>query len=325
MRALDEYGLLEWASFTPLVHGFKRVRNIALERTFRRARPHALDQFLADHGQLSGGTIAVAIAYNTPWVIDLLMRMAKRNLAAGTLIVADNSRKREARTEIKRLCRESGTPYIGLPFNPVLHPCRSHGVAINWVYYNVVRPLRPKVFAFLDHDLFPLDRLDLAALVRNQPVYGELKQSPWGWNLWAGYCVYDFVAVERYPLDFNNDLPRKLDTGGQNFMALYRHLDRDALRFTYLHREQITDPLDGSERSVDFIDDCMHIGSLTRPIAIGRPAKYAPTFYQRIVQACEAGAKLGDLWPRRRVAGDAPRHTRAFREDAGRKAGETIR
>jgi hypothetical protein len=294
MRHLDQYGPLQWARGDPFVHGFKRVRNVAIERTFRRLHPRALNRFLADHAGLAGGTIALTIAYNTPWVVELQIRAAKRTLAADALIVVDNSRDRAARGEIERLCRERAVPYIGLPFNPEWHPCRSHGIAMTWAYYNMVRPLRPKLFAFLDHDLIPLERLDLAAQVKTQPFYGPINVSPWGWNLWAGYCIYDFAAVEAYPLDFNNDNPRLLDTGGRNFSALYRHFDRAAIRFCHIREQALADPLDGSERIVQLIDDLLHVGCVS--FTSRWPLRHEPGFFQRIVQACEQGTRLAQLY-----------------------------
>src|SRR4030081_1676593 len=139
MRALTQYPWSDWARATPLVHGFKRARNIGVERAFRRPRPRALARFLAEHAGLAGGTIAFSVAYNTPWVIDLLARAAKLHLVADALVVLDNSRDAKARHDIERLCRESGAFYLGLPFNPEGHPCRSNGLAMTWAYYNVVR------------------------------------------------------------------------------------------------------------------------------------------------------------------------------------------
>jgi len=297
MRALTQYQWPDWARATPLVHGFKRVRNVGLERAFRRRRPRALSRFLAAHAGLAGRTIAFSVAYNTPWVVDLLARAAKIHLVADALVVVDNSRSAAARQQIEQLCGAHGALYLGLPFNPEWHPCRSNGLAMTWTYYNVVRPLRPRVFGFLDHDLIPLDRLDLARLVESQPFYGKLNESRWGWNLWAGYCVYDFATVEPYRLDFNNDVPRLLDTGGQNFRALYRHHDRRALRFAQERDDApLLDPLDGTERRVELIDACAHIGRVSYDASPqGRPDR---AFYERLVQACESGGQLADFRPR---------------------------
>src|SRR5690606_534112 len=136
-------------------------------------------------------------------------------------IVCDNSSSREARREIEAVCRDSGTHYIALPFNPERHPCRSHGLALNWAFYNLARTLGARVCAFVDHDLFALAPLDLAAKLAGQPFYGRLRSSRWGWYLWPGYCAFDVEAVAGYAPDFNTDIPRQLDTGGRNFVQVF--------------------------------------------------------------------------------------------------------
>ena len=181
MRALAEYQLADWAKAEPLVHGFKRIRNVAVERTFRSMHARGYDRFMAELAALQPQTLAICVAYNTPWVVDVTTQLTRRNLV-GTLIVCDNSRIRAARVENERICKERGVPYLPLPINLERHPCRHHGIALNWVYYNVVDRVRPRVFGFLDHDLFAIERFDLAALVANEPIYGVFKTSPWGWN-----------------------------------------------------------------------------------------------------------------------------------------------
>src|SRR5258706_8797437 len=131
MRALTQYPWSDWARATPLVHGFKRARNIGVERVFRRQRTRALARFLAEHAGLAGGSIAFSVAYNTPWVVDLLTRAAKLHLLADALVIADNSRDATARREIEQICHAHGARYLALPFNPEWHPCRSNGLALN--------------------------------------------------------------------------------------------------------------------------------------------------------------------------------------------------
>ena len=292
MRAAHEYGLGEWLIGLPLAHGLKRARNVLLERTFRGVRSRETDKLLAKQAGLAGGSLAISVAFNQPWVIELTTRMAKRHLD-GTLIVLDNSRDANARKKIARICADRDVPYLALPFNPERHPCRSHGIAMTWGYYNIVRELRPRVFTFLDHDLIPTAPFDPARLVEHQPVYGILNHSAWGWNLWAGYCIYDFASVERYALDFNNDNPRLLDTGGRNWLEIYRYLDRSKIRFAEWRREWVRDPADGSPRRTSFVDDMLHTGGAG--FGENSNASNDPAFYRRFVLALEAGAALDEL------------------------------
>jgi hypothetical protein len=290
VRAVIDYNLRDWARLDPLVHGFKRVRNAAIERVFRHRRPDRLAAFVREHASACRGSVAFTIAYNAPWVIDLLTRLAPLELRA-TLVVCDNSRDREARRLIERLCGERGIPYIALPFNPERHPCRSHGLAMNWAWYNLVRAWRPKVVAYLDHDLMPLEPVDPASRVVHQPVYGVLNRSEWAWNLWAGYCMYDVGQVDAFDPDFNHDVPRRLDTGGRNFERLYRHLDLGALRFPDNVFERIRDPGDGREYVVNVVDrGWLHIGGVG--FGAGRQAQGTPEFFRRLAERIAAGEPI---------------------------------
>lgn len=292
MRAVADYELAEWARGVPFVHGFKRARNVAIDRTFRRIPARGYDRFMADLAGLQPQTVGVVIAFNTPWVIDVTTRVTKKNLA-GTLIVCDNSRDPAARRQIERICRDRGVPYLGLPFNPEWHPCRSHGIAINWAYYNIIEQLQPKVFGILDHDLFPLNRVDLAALVADQPVYGALNPKPWGWGLWAGYCVFDRAAIAKFAPDFNNDLPRQLDTGGRNWMQIYRHLDRARLRFARQTNATLRCAGHDGPVRMEMYDDCLHVGGAGYAGTRGIVDKRA--FVECVIRHIESGGTLGEL------------------------------
>lgn len=291
MRNIIDYSLREWVTGVPVEHGFKRARNFAVERAFRASRPTHYDRFMAG---LTGPypNIIITIAFNTPWVVDLATRMARQNLHA-QFIVCDNSRKPEARQEIERICRERDVPYIGLPFNPERHPCRSHGVAMNWAYYNIVRPLQPSVFGFFDHDLFVVEPLDVATMVADQPVYGRLNASRWGWNLWAGFCIYRLSDVMNRAPDFNNDVPRHLDTGGRNWSQVYRHFNFDRLKFAKAGTAEIRFNDDPEQAEVEMVDTCLHVSGAS--FGPHRTAKSGRAFFERVVRHIEGGGTLDDL------------------------------
>jgi hypothetical protein len=293
VRALAEYQLADWAKAVPLVHGLKRMRNVAVERTFRSMYARGYDRFIAELAALKPQTLAISVAYNTPWVIDVTTRLTGQNLV-GTLAICDNSRIHAVRIENERICKERGVPYLPLPVNLERHPCRHHGITLNWVYYNVVDRVRPRVFGFLDHDLFALKRFDLAALVANEPVYGVCRTGPWGWSLWAGFCVYDRAAIAGFFPDFNNDLPRRLDTGGRNWVQIYRHLDRERLRFAAARSAVLRVPGDGEELAVELIDDCLlHVGGASFWHEPHRSNIEAP--YRRVLRHLDAGGTLAEL------------------------------
>ena len=153
----------EWFRHKPLDHFLIEVSNDFLQSVFCGLHPKSLESFLENTEHLSGRHIGLVIAFEKPWVIDWLLRMAARNLTDGTLLVFDNSRRKEARKEISCICRECGVPYLALPPSPTWHPNRSHGMAMTWVFHNVVRVVKPKTFTFIDHDLIPMEKIELGA------------------------------------------------------------------------------------------------------------------------------------------------------------------
>jgi hypothetical protein len=289
MRDLDNYSRSEWLRLLPLVHRLKHVRNRAVSDAYRRWRSDELRRFLAASADLAGRNLAIAIAFNTPWVIELLVRSAAANLQGTTLLVADNSSHRAARAEIAAICRSRAVPYVRLPANPEWAPNRSHGIAMNWIYDNIVCHFRPRAFAFLDHDLFPIRPVDLSLNLRDQPVYGMLRVSPRqdAWSLWAGFCVFDFPSVVSRCLDFNYESPLSLDTGGANWDRLYRFMDRRTMRFARVRRTQLDDPLTRSRRSVACIDEFVHVGGASYK-EIADPAE-RQTFFRAVVDRIERG------------------------------------
>ncbi|MCC0056309.1 MAG: hypothetical protein H6883_09235 [Rhodobiaceae bacterium] len=291
MRELSGYTLREWLRGLPASHGFKELRNDAADRYYSASGRAAADAFLARHGDLAGRDILLTVAYNMPEAIAHLARAAGRHMAypgGPALIVADNSRKPEARREIARIANANGLPYLPLPPNPVRQPSRNHGVAINWAWRNILAPLEPARFGLWDHDLLPLERVDMAASLADQPVYGVRLSNDWGWHLWAGYCFFDFSAVGRYRLNFSTDLSRKLDTGGRNSAILYSHLDMTALRFASLRWVHLRDRGFRGPFISHFVDRNFHISGAAY-------LEKMPGFFHEMVDATLAGIPFEDI------------------------------
>src|SRR5262249_31257904 len=136
---------------------------------------------------------------------------------------------------------------------------------------------RPKVYAFIDHDLIPLAPFNFSEKVERQPVYGELRAKPatnewnlWSgrkladyWSLWAGYCVFDYAATAHYPLDFTPDNPIRLDTGGQNWTRMYREFDRSGMRFATIEWMEVGGTSNTAGARFRRIDDWIHVGGVS--------------------------------------------------------------
>jgi hypothetical protein len=263
MRDWKNFSAGEWLRLVPFQHAFKQTRNDGWLAIYKKLRPKSLAMFLRETERLRDRNVALVVAFEQPWALDWLLRMAQRNLADTAVLVFDNSRRAAARLDIERVCRNLGIPYLALPANPTRHVNRSHGMAMTWIFHNVVRAINPRLFAFLDHDLIPVRKMELSERLRDQPFFGKLRTSPWAWQLWAGYCLFDFSTVAGLPMNFLYDFSQKLDTGGRNWGCLYRNYDRGRLRFAGSSYAEVRDPATGETRSMEIVDDrWLHIGSI---------------------------------------------------------------
>jgi hypothetical protein len=223
------------------VENFRRTRGVQLLLGLRHEILYR--QFLgsaASKGQAFARSLSekpernycFTIAFNTPWVIDVLTK-AWQVFPTGTrLVVIDNSPNQEARASIEAICARRGVAYFGLPRNFETNPSRSHGVSQTWVFHNIVKHLKPDMFGFIDHDCFPVGPIDFARRIggkigygaplhaRSSYLYKAAENEP-GWYYWAGLCFYNFATVERTKLDFRNRLDIGMDTGGGNWPVLY--------------------------------------------------------------------------------------------------------
>ena len=301
MREAREFSASEWARLIPASQLLRELRNDALLARYRRRSTPELAGFLERQAHLAGGRIAVVIAFEQPWALQWQLRMAARNLQGVQVLVFDNSREPGMRQRIRAVCEAHQVPYLGLPRYRTSHANRSHGMAMSWVWHNVVRPLRPAAFGFLDHDLIPVAPVDPASRLAQQPVYGLLHEGRLHyWSLWAGYCFYRFDAVDTRNLNFLYDFSRELDTGGRNWDPLYRLLVRERLQ---LARRQFTplQPVGFRPRQVEVIDAAwVHVGG----VSYNDNYEVKHAFFDALLQSLEAGAAA--------AGGDNPQMTSAF-------------
>ncbi len=265
MRYLTEFSAMEWLGLVPIRHTLKQIRNDAWLAFYKNSRAGQLDRFLAEHGHLTNKNIALIVAFEQPWALNWLLQMANRNVADTTFLVFDNSRNVSKRIEIEQVCKRNQAPYLALPPNPTRHVNRSHGMAMTWVYHNVVRAIKPRIFGFIDHDLIPVRKVSVADKLADQSVYGLLNEGKFGfWYLWAGYCFFDYAGTIGKKINFLYDFSRDLDTGGRNWNSLYRDLDRRQLRVASVENVSMNVASIKNPRMVQFVDrNWLHIGGIS--------------------------------------------------------------
>ena len=191
--------------------------------------------------------------------------MSKKNLKNTSILVFDNSRKLAFRKKIELVCKKNGVFYYSLPKYNTHHVNRSHGMAMSWIYSNVIKTLKPKIFGFIDHDLIPVSPIDFSKAINSQHFYGRITGNKSGyWSLWAGYCLFDFNYLENKKINFLYDFTKGLDTGGRNWESLYSSFQKNELVFAPATNKKIYLSKFKNGWDVDFIDEkWIHIGSIS--------------------------------------------------------------
>lgn len=233
---LSEYGLDDWVRVRPILHRFKMARYRAHDRKFRALPPRAGD-LQALRSRLRGRKVLIPVAFEDPQMIAWQAPLVRLYVPDALYIVADNTRDDARAESIEAVARSFGAPYIRLPANPTNSASRSHGLALNWIWHNVVRPGEPAMFGFLDDDMFPMAETDPFAPLSHQDFFGVVRPgiatasvaAGDRWFLWAGFSMFKFEAVRHKPLDFSQDWFSGLDTGGGNWDVLYRHVARSSI------------------------------------------------------------------------------------------------
>src|SRR3982751_919757 len=111
MRDLSEFSALEWLTLLPVQHALKQVRNDVWLAVYKKSRTLEVDRFLANNSDLNNKNVALVIAFEQPWALRWLLRMANRNLSDTKVLVFDNSRNKLKRREIEQVCINNKTPY----------------------------------------------------------------------------------------------------------------------------------------------------------------------------------------------------------------------
>ncbi len=187
---------------------------------------------------IAGRNILVTIAFEDPSGLAMHMSLVQRYVEFDVHIIVENSRDDESIALNREVAASLGGLYLRLPPNPWTkrNDSRSHGISLNWMWHNIIRPARPHAFGFIDDDMFPIEPVDPFAPLASHGFYGDQRFAGDRWFLWAGYCFFLFDAVCDKKVDFGLDWFIGLDTGGANWEVLYRHIDRKSLPLRIVER-----------------------------------------------------------------------------------------
>lgn len=191
----------------------------------------------------SNSFLIITIAFNNSEFIQYQILLLKRYLQDNFChCVVDNSSELKQRAEIKKSCISYGVSYYSVPPNPY-KSTKSHGAAMHWAYFQLIKRFHFRYFGFLDHDIFPIADFSLMNKM-DQGIYGRVihayhkdgyqktrsVQVPY-WSLWAGFCFFESEKIKaNFPWSFNFFSQHFhggffLDTGGGLWNLLYSKMD----------------------------------------------------------------------------------------------------
>jgi len=265
-------GLVKQTTLRKGLYGLKALRNYGIKSIYEAAHSRDTKSLIDQLTSRSPESLFVAIAYNTPWTIDVLVQSWKKHCFETPLLIIDNSKKENAAQEIRKFCERQDVYYLKLPHNREWHPSRSHGLALNWTWKNLICKIDTiNGIGFIDHDCYPI-RSWSPAQMPPKVAYG-VKSPGWimdqnTWSLWAGFMYFrnwNTQKVSALPLDFTPNPLDGLDTAGMNWRTLYRKLSQDEFGFAKVEKVKLRDLLGDSiiqsDVTVELIDSTfIHLG-----------------------------------------------------------------
>jgi hypothetical protein len=291
-RQLAEYNFADWRRLRPLTHRLKSLRYHVVNLVHMR-RPARAGDVGAVARSIAGKNVLVTIAFADPQAIDWQAQLMRAYVPQAAHLVADNSPDDESAGKIASIADRHGLGYLRLPANPWTRGSRSHGIAMNWVWHNIIRPGRPNAFGFLDHDLFPTALDDPFGALDTQDFFGLVRTAGSRWFLWAGFCVFKFDRVKHKPLDFGQDWFAGLDTGGANWAVLYRHADRAKLREIPSHEVPFKPGLKVEDGPLQWCGTWVHeVGHVGRADLVPEKREVLGRLLARHIAAAQATASL---------------------------------
>ena len=263
-KRFAEFTTDDWLRLRPLTQRLKILRYDATNAVHMR-KPARGGDIAAVIRSLTGRRVLITVAVEDPQAIDWQIRLVRRYVACDLHLIADNSGDDVAANAIRSASDSAGALYLRLPASAA-RSSRSHGLALNWLWTNVVRPGRPAAFGFLDDDFFPTGPDDPFAVLGSQEFFGVIRTAGERWFLWAGFCLFHYAAVADRMLDFRQDWFIGLDTGGANWELLYRHADITRLRRADMVTGRYRADVPESESYFQWYNHWLHeVGSTGRP------------------------------------------------------------
>ena len=102
--------------------------------------------------------------------------------------VLDNTDEAGRSKRVRDYCASQKINYVRLPAHDAWarwHDSTSHGLALSWCYANIIKRFRPRVFGFVDGDLFPTEPVSIIGLMENTDAWGIVSERWPFWHFWS--------------------------------------------------------------------------------------------------------------------------------------------
>jgi len=245
----------------------------------------------------------ITVIYNREDLIhDQVQLLHKNLLDPFSYTVVDNSQIEEKHRLIKKVCQKERVGYIRLPRNPFntsFFPqgSLSHGLALNWSYFNYLRPRDAKFIGIIDQDIFLVKPSSLISILNEHPLYGRILRigntratdfvkegdavKKYIWYLWPGLFFANNNFLRGKNLNFYPGKIRGIhvDTGSMNWHALYSKMKKEEIqptrhKFIVIGKKdpnKVTDLSDfKSNHVVEYLDNWLHMIASTWEKGIGK-------------------------------------------------------
>jgi hypothetical protein len=161
-------------------------------------------------------------AFNRPDLLELQIDCLKKFLLNDFAIhVVHDSRNGEnseefieAHNELKKKYKDLEINYLPHRSPEVLSSSQYHAKVLQWTYDSLIKPESDKICLFLDHDIFPIDTLNLLDDLRDCDIIA-LEQDRNGVKyIWPGLVLFRSSKFKEIDWNCGVYYDQLLDTGG---------------------------------------------------------------------------------------------------------------
>lgn len=213
----------------------------------------------------------ITVAFNNEIVIEQQIYLIKKFVIDRHVhIIADNSSDIRKRGLIAQICKINNVEYISVPENIFSYNSSySHGLAMTWVYRNIVSKRNYAYFGFIDHDIYPIKITSVLEHMNGSQIYGSRRIVDNRWYLHPAFCFFKLSFLKPKKLYF---LPIPgLDTAGSLWESTYKNLTVDQAFFADYKLCSLREGNINESDKYEMIDDWIHTINASHNFQIENP------------------------------------------------------